>query len=226
MESHVSDNYRRRLLGINRSLQYDASLQTIERYIQSILHIERHILMLEDGADDLLVLLATVKTSALASRRMFENQETPDFGSANTNKHLKIDREKLEFLIKEGFSITCIAKNGLLGKKLHRNTVSNAIKRFNIKNGRKKYTTLDDEQLKQIMFRYKNNFPNSGAIEMQSHLQQEGIILQRDRCRRLLRVIDPDGVASRWAQTIARRQYSVPTANCIWHIDTNHKLIR
>uniref|UniRef100_A0A7M5XNW1 Integrase catalytic domain-containing protein n=1 Tax=Clytia hemisphaerica TaxID=252671 RepID=A0A7M5XNW1_9CNID len=52
------------------------------------------------------------------------------------------------------------------------------------------------------------------------------IIVQRDRVAKLLAHIDPHGVSRRWAQVIPRRVYSVATPNSLWHIDTNHKLIR
>ena len=61
---------------------------------------------------------------------------------------------------------------------------------------------------------------------MQARLRENGIIIQGDRCREFMRIIDHKGFASRWAQTIRRRQYQVPTQNSLWHIDTNHKLIR
>ena len=56
--------------------------------------------------------------------------------------------------------------------------------------------------------------------------QNPTIIVQRERCRRLLGDVDPVGTAQRWAQVTNRRQYSVPTPNTLWHIDLNHKLIQ
>ena len=56
--------------------------------------------------------------------------------------------------------------------------------------------------------------------------QNPPVIIQHDRCRRILAAVDPDGTARRWAQAVRRRQYNVPAPNWIWHLDTNHALIR
>ncbi|XP_066932125.1 uncharacterized protein [Clytia hemisphaerica] len=142
------------------------------------------------------------------------------------NKRLIIDSERLKLLLSQRYTIVEIAKNGLLGKVVHPNTVHNACKRFGLDSGRKLYSRLTHDQLKEKITEINKQFPNSGSEEVLSHLKGQGIILQRDKCRELLRQVDPEGVAMRWAQTIKRRQYRVPTPNSLWHIDTHHKLIR
>ncbi|XP_066931344.1 uncharacterized protein [Clytia hemisphaerica] len=93
---------------------------------------------------------------------------------------------------------------------------------------RDRYTTLSDEETKLIMMEINKDFPNSGIREMIAHLKrlEPPIILQRNRCQKLLAEIDPVGAAQRWAQVIKRRQYSVPSPNSLWHIDSNHALVR
>lgn len=59
-----------------------------------------------------------------------------------------------------------------------------------------------------------------------SENQNPPIIVQRERCRRLLADLDPVGTAQRWAQVNNKLKYIVPTLNSLWHIDSNHKLIR
>ena len=100
--------------------------------------------------------------------------------------------------------------------------------RNNIVLVRGRYTQLSNESLSDIIRSISQNFPNSGVREMVAHLRNRDppIILQRDRCSRLLANIDPVGTARRWAQAIHRRQYSVPTPNSLWHLDSNHALIR
>ena len=222
--ANVLDNYRRRLLGINRAVQHDLNLTSLDVHMQNLVDIENHLGML-DEREELMVLLETVKTSVIAGRRNFQmRSEIQSRSFQPGTKRLVINKERLEYLLQQGFSVVSIAERSLLGRKVHRNTINNAIKKFGIR--RKKFSTLGDEEMKEHMMKYKESFPNSGALEMQAHLRSDGIIIQRDRCRRLMRIIDPDGVASRWAQTISRRQYQVPTPNSLWHIDTNHKLIR
>ena len=93
---------------------------------------------------------------------------------------------------------------------------------------REAYTNLSDAELRQKIAEINRNFPNSGVREVLAHLRglSPKIILQRDKCRRLLAEVDPIGTANRWAQGIQRRQYSVPTPNSLWHIDTHHRIIR
>ena len=70
-----------------------------------------------------------------------------------------------------------------------------------------------------------HSFPNSGIREAVARLKRRNppVLLRGDRCQRLLAEIDP---ASRWAQVVKRRQYSVPTPNSLWHTDSNHALVR
>lgn len=52
------------------------------------------------------------------------------------------------------------------------------------------------------------------------------MIVQREAVRQLLSKLDPEGTAQRWSALLKRRVYSVPTPNYLWHLDSNHKLIR
>jgi len=44
--------------------------------------------------------------------------------------------------------------------------------------------------------------------------------------RNCLRALDPVGTVLRWRSASYRRKCNVPTPNVLWHIDSNHKLIR
>ena len=90
---------------------------------------------------------------------------------------------------------------------------------------RQQYSTLSDAQLEVPISRINHRFPNSGANEVLAHLRNEGIVVQRDRVRSTLASVDPVGTARRWANTIQRRTYSVPTPNYLWHTDSHHKII-
>ena len=93
---------------------------------------------------------------------------------------------------------------------------------------RKRYSTKTDEELKKLIRQINIDFPNSGIGEVVAHLKRQNppVLLQRERYQQLLSEVDPVGSAVRWAQTIKRRQYSVPTPNSLWHIDSNHALVR
>ena len=139
-----------------------------------------------------------------------------------------IDRSKLEAFLGMGFTVTYIANHGLLGGNVHRNTIHNFIRRNGICGPRQRYSAISDADLREKIAELNRRYPNSGAQEMLSLLRSHtpSLIVQRDRCRRILAEIDPVGTARRWSQAIRRRQYSVPTPNSLWHLDSNHSLIR
>ena len=93
---------------------------------------------------------------------------------------------------------------------------------------RRRYTDLTDENVLKLIGEISNKFPNSVSREMIEHLQNRNppIRIQRHRCAKLFAKSDPGGTAKRWAQPIHRRQFSVPTPNLLWHLDSNHALIK
>ena len=139
-----------------------------------------------------------------------------------------IDKEVLLTLLNQGFNVNYIGQSGLLGAKVHPNTVHNFMKRNGIPSVRRQFTEISDDELKNKVRDLNRRYPNSGAAEMLSLLKSSDppIFIQRDRCRKALSEVDPVGTARRWAQAIKRRKYSVPTPNSLWHCDTNHALIR
>lgn len=50
--------------------------------------------------------------------------------------------------------------------------------------------------------------------------------MQRSRLRECLKQLDEDGVRARKRRRLRRRTYNVSAPNILWHIDSNHKLIR
>ena len=69
-------------------------------------------------------------------------------------------------------------------------------------------------------------FPESGEKTISGRLRGQGINVQRQRVRDSLYRIDPSGVRAHCRNVLHRRQYSVPSPNALWHIDSYHKLIR
>jgi len=53
---------------------------------------------------------------------------------------------------------------------------------------------------------------------------QEGYIVTQDTVRRLLHIIDPDGIDLRRRRRLTRRLYRNPGPNFMWHIDSYDKL--
>ena len=58
------------------------------------------------------------------------------------------------------------------------------------------------------------------------HLRSSDIFVQRSRVRESIHRVDPVGVADRRRTTIKRRVYHVDHPNEVWHMDSNHKIIR
>ncbi|XP_062588654.1 uncharacterized protein LOC134250306 isoform X2 [Saccostrea cucullata] len=146
--------------------------------------------------------------------------------STGRGRHrLQVDMDKLKELIDLGFSVTAIAKNGLLGGKIHPNTIYNRLKDED-KTVRSKYSNLNDDELTTLIRTYNRDHPNAGSEEVLAALKVQGVLIPRKRCRELLSNVDPVGTATRWSRTIQRRQYCVPSANFLWHVDTHHSLIR
>ena len=50
--------------------------------------------------------------------------------------------------------------------------------------------------------------------------------VQRSRLRQCLKQLDEDGIRARKRRRLRRRTYNVSAPNNLWHIDSNHKLIR
>lgn len=144
------------------------------------------------------------------------------------NNRYNIDKDYLEQLLSMGYSVSAVATNGMLGSKIHPNTVYKFMKQNGLKSMRDRFTTLSDAELTLLIKDLNSKFPNSGIREITAMLKNLGpaVIVQRDRVARILSNVDPHGTSRRWAQVIPRRVYSVATPNSLWHIDTHHSLIR
>ena len=116
----------------------------------------------------------------------------------------------------------------MLGCELHYNTIHKFIQLNKTKTPSERYSLISDAELNKRLERLTERFPNSGVQEMVAHLRTENLpcIVQQARVRNLLPSIDPVGNARRRAQTISRITYNVQAPNSLWHIDTNHALIR
>lgn len=97
-----------------------------------------------------------------------------------------------------------------------------------INSPRQRYAVISDGELSNKIERLNRQFPRSGYREIQALLKTQSppCIVQRERVRKLLSELDPEGTAQRWSAVLKRRVYSVPTPNYLWHLDSHHKLIR
>ncbi|XP_039865499.1 uncharacterized protein LOC120719994 [Simochromis diagramma] len=133
---------------------------------------------------------------------------------------LQISKEELENVLSLKTSFTEAAS--ILS--ISRPTLYKLLQDYNISES--KFNVISDHELDQIVSQIKTEHPNVGEVMLMGHLRSKNIVVQRWRVRKSLRRVDSAGVLSRRRTAVARRVYSVPHPNFIWHIDGNHKLIR
>ena len=133
-----------------------------------------------------------------------------------------IDRECLEEVLELNLPVPCIAK--MLG--VARRTVFRRMKEFGL--SAKRYHEMDDEELDNVVRNIKNEMPTTGYRMVKGRLRSMGIHIQWRRVAASLHRVDSMGILSRLSGLgcILRRTYSVRAPLSLWHVDTNHKLIR
>jgi len=166
----------------------------------------------------------------LLSSRDFENVmtvRTP--GLIYTNRRgrpsFNIPEDTMVYLLENHFSIRQMAE--ILG--VSERTVINKLNFYNL-SIRGTYTLLDDADLMNKIRQKVSEFPSIGYRSILGHLKADGIRVTEARVKQLMRAVDPLGVLMRnihcQTYTIRRRAYSVRAPMALWHVDTNHKLIR
>jgi hypothetical protein len=88
------------------------------------------------------------------------------------------------------------------------------------------FTHISDEELENHVIQISKDFPYCGEGLLKHILIQKGIKVQRMRLRDSVHRVDEEGVEGRKKGRLKRRVYDVQGPNHLWHIDTNHKLIR
>ena len=86
--------------------------------------------------------------------------------------------------------------------------------------------TISDQGLDTLISAYVLNHPNDGEHMILGYLWSQEVHVQRERVRESLHCVDPQGVAIRHHFTTRQRVYCVDFPNEVWHIDSNHKMIR
>lgn len=134
-----------------------------------------------------------------------------------------ITRQQLEYFIDYGFSAREIAT--LLG--VSEATVQRRFQEYKLHTS-VAFTPLSDEELDEVVKDIKRDFVQSGYRMILGVLRSRGLRIQERRVMESLRRVDVEGVIMRSLQLriIHRRKYKVYGPNALWHIDTNHKLIR
>lgn len=131
-----------------------------------------------------------------------------------------VPRNALETLIESGFQISDIAK--LLS--ISESTVYRRMRQYKI--SKREFTSISDNALDLVLTEIMNSYPSCGESLLKQMIHQKGIRIPRWRLRDSIHRLDGRGVLARRRNRLKRRVYNVCGANHLWHIDTNHKLIR
>lgn len=90
-----------------------------------------------------------------------------------------------------------------------------------------KFSEINEEDLDILLIRLVEEFPHCGEVMLRELLKERSIKITRQTLRDSLNRIDENGsLKMRKKKSLHRRVYSVQGPNHLWHLDTNHKLVR
>ncbi|XP_076842089.1 uncharacterized protein LOC143486124 [Brachyhypopomus gauderio] len=135
---------------------------------------------------------------------------------------LDIDRESLQELLETDLPVPCISK--MLG--VSKRTVFRRMQEFGL--CRKRHSSMSDEELDSVIQNIKQEMPTAGYRMVKGRLLSMGIHVQWRRVAASMHRVDSLGILTRLTGLgcVVRRTYSVNGPLSLWHVDTNHKLIR
>ena len=214
----------------NSSNMADNSIVDVLRKL-NLSHVQEHFLREKITPDIVHKLsLTDLQTLGLTNRRKIMDLRIecaiycPDVPDREANlcgaPKYSISRETLHGLLEEDFTVKEISR--LLG--VSERTVYRRMSEFSLTKWN--FIEISDEDLDTQVQAVATEFPNCGERMINEILRQHGISVQRYRLRESIRRTDPIGVEARKKNRLHRRTYNVQGPNHLWHIDTNHKLIR
>jgi hypothetical protein len=131
-----------------------------------------------------------------------------------------LPKNVIEELLLDGFSIKEIS----LLLSVSERTVYRRMASYGLR--KHTFSTISDHALDELVGQLTKDFPNCGENMIGQLLHGKGVIVQRFRLRESLHRVDEAGILCRSRGRLHRRVYNVKGANHLWHVDTNHKLIR
>ncbi|XP_063432010.1 uncharacterized protein LOC134714582 [Mytilus trossulus] len=131
-----------------------------------------------------------------------------------------VDKNVLESLLDCDFKISTIGN--LL--QLSERTIYRRMAHFGLQ--KRDFSDIDEDNLDNILSGIVVDFPRCGERMLREILKGQGIKIQRWRLRDAIHRIDYAGTQERKTGRLHRRVYNVMAPNHLWHIDSNHKLVR
>lgn len=89
---------------------------------------------------------------------------------------------------------------------------------------RRKHHTDLEEVISFVRQELRHTGQMQGYRWLHLRALQTGYVVQQDTIRQIIKLIDPQGVESRRAQRLRRRQYRIRGPNALWHMDSYDKL--
>ena len=132
----------------------------------------------------------------------------------------EIPQSVLEYFLEEGFPIVEIARL----MSVSESTIYRRMRCYGL--SKMEFSNISDEDLDRHVDDITREFPNCGEVLLKQLLSGRGIKVARATLRDSVNRVDRNGVQSRKKGRLHRRVYNVRAPNSLWHVDTNHKLIR
>lgn len=88
------------------------------------------------------------------------------------------------------------------------------------------FTEILEGDLDEVVEGITKEYPSCGEGLLKQILAHREIRVQRMRLRDNIHRVDHEGVENRKRGRLRRRTYNVQGPNHLWHVDTNHKLVR
>ena len=201
IESHLS------AAGSNRANFIAPEIAIVEEYcvnVREIIEVVHSLLHLWDVHID--------RLQAAAVDYSFRAPTSPHSSRRRGRPRFDIGSDQLVYLSSLNFTWTRIAS--MMG--VSRMTIYRRRRELNL---RSSLQSITDGELILTLQEIQHNYPTFGEAMVLGHLRSLGYRVSRDRVRRGIRAIDPISSALRGPRGItARRPYSVPGPNSLWHI--------
>lgn len=196
---------------MNSNSRQDDLIELIHRTLN-------YVLLLEAEVDSASLAVQSIRSLAY---QMELAQEAREFAQTRRGRpRININEDQLRFLVESNFRVKDIA--AIFSCSIR--TIERRLQELNIR--QRDFTIISDDDLDELVVRVVSLHPQCGEKTVLGQLRSQGYKIQREKIRLSLRRVDPVGVAMRRRQVLHRRVYSVPSPNCLWHLDGYHKLIR
>lgn len=200
-------------------------VETLDALVFELERTYRELVAYEIMAGDLVTpqlteAIDSVRIALRIMRNQAENLETHLEG-VRGRPRLVIPCETLQLLVEHNFTVPQMAH--MLG--VSPSTIHRRMTLYGLSIGAT-YSSLNDQELDDIVAGISHNYPMCGCKQMAGHLLAGGVRMQQSRIRESLRRVDPRGIIVRRLTVTRRRTYSVPGPLSLYHIDGNHKLIK